>query len=107
MQVTVTANTSTCAASNSIQRIEFGAARNARVEIPGTAAGAPGGPSSSPGGPNGTAGNFTQTLNAATTTFFVQRQTPGDFRVDLAIVDGCGASTTPFRTFVGGGAGTP
>jgi hypothetical protein len=107
LQVTLTAETSICPPGNSLQRIEFGAARNARVEVPGTAPGAPGGPTATPGGPDGTPGDFTLPVNAASVTFFVQRQAPGDFRVDFAIVDTCNASGTPFRTFVGGGVGVP
>jgi hypothetical protein len=38
------------------------------------------------------------------TTFIVQRQAPGELRVELTIVDGCDA-TGSFRTFVGGGTG--
>jgi hypothetical protein len=107
LQVTLRADTSVCPAGNTLQRIDVGAARNARVEVPGAAPGAPGGPSETPGGPNGTPGNFTLTVGAPSVTFFVQRQAPGDFKVDLAIVDTCTASAVPFRTFVGGGVGVP
>jgi hypothetical protein len=75
--------------------------------VPGAAPGTPGGPSATPGEPDGTAGNFTLPVNAASVTFFVQRQAPGDFRVDLAIVDTCNSGGQPFRTFVGGGVGVP
>src|SRR5262249_2699639 len=54
LQVTVTAETTACGPTNVLQRIDVGAARNARVEIPGAAAGTPGGLSATPGGPNGT-----------------------------------------------------
>jgi hypothetical protein len=103
--VTLAAETSICPPGNTLQRIEFGAARNARVEVPGAAPGAPGGPSPTPGGPDGTPGGFTLPVNASTVTFFVQRQAPGDFRVDFAIVDTCNATGVPFRSFVGGGVG--
>lgn len=107
LQVTLTAETSICPAGNTLQRIEFGDARNARVEVPGAAPGSPGGPSATPGGPNGTPGRFTLMVNGPSMTFFVQRQAPGDFRVDLVIVDTCNAAGQPFRTFVGGGVGVP
>jgi hypothetical protein len=107
LQVGLQADTSVCPSGNSIQRIEFGVARNARVEVPGAAPGTPGGPSTTPGGPNGTAGNFTLMVNAASVSFIVQRQGPGDFKVDMAIYDTCNAAGTPFRTFVGGGVGVP
>src|SRR5262249_54848552 len=48
LQVTLTADTSVYPAGTTIQRIDFGAARNARVEVPGTAPGTPGGPSTTP-----------------------------------------------------------
>lgn len=107
LQVTVRADILVCPASNVLQRIDFGASRNARVEVPGAAPGTPGGPSQSPGGPNGTPGNFTLPVNAQSVTFYLQRQAPGDFKVDMAIVDTCNAAGAPFRTFVGGGVGVP
>jgi hypothetical protein len=60
-----------------------------------------------PGQPAGTTASFPLTLPAGTqqSTFFVQRLAPGDFMVNLGIVDGCHDAAHPFRTFVGGGTG--
>src|SRR5262249_13883466 len=87
--------------------IDFGSARNARVEVPGAAPGAPGGASTTAGGPNGTPGNFTLRVNAPSVTASLQRQGPGAFLADLAITDTCNAASAPFRTVVGGGVGIP
>jgi hypothetical protein len=107
LQVTVTTQTSPHTPSNTLQRIDFEAAPNARVEVPGAVADSPGGPAATPGGPNGTPGNFVLTVGGQATTFFVQRQAAGDFKVDMVIVDGCSATAGPFRTFVSGGVGVP
>jgi chitinase len=93
LQVTITAVSNGQAPGNTVQQVQFGAAKNALVEVPGQ-------------GP-GRAGNFTLPVSAASTTFFLQRQAPGDFKVDLVIVDACNAVAGPFHTFVGGGAGVP
>lgn len=106
LRVTVTAQTSTSGWTNALSRLEVGAARNARVEVPGAAAGANGGPSIVPGQVAGTPGNFDLLLPAGTqqVTFIVQRVADGDFRVDFVVVDGCHGNGA-FRTFVGGGPG--
>jgi hypothetical protein len=72
-----------------LQRVEFGAATNALVNIPG--------------GQTGVPGNFTITPGQTQTTFFVQRSAPGAATVRLNVVDGCGA----WPTFVGMGANVP
>jgi hypothetical protein len=107
LQVTVTTQTTPLLPANTLQRLDFGAADNARVEIPGAAPGTPGGPSSTPGGPAGTPGNFSLTPPAgvSSATFFVQRQQPGPFKVAYVVVDACHASAGSFNTFVGGGSG--
>ncbi|MFN8633021.1 MAG: right-handed parallel beta-helix repeat-containing protein [Chloroflexota bacterium] len=72
----------------SIRTIDFGAAANALVEIPGTT--------------SGTAGNFTFTppANTGQVTFYVRRATAGSAAtVQVIVTDGCG----PWRSFVGGG----
>jgi hypothetical protein len=91
LQVTITAVSNGQATNNTLQQIEFGAAKNALVEMPGGGA--------------GRAGNFSLPVASTSTTFFLQRQAPGDFKVDLVIVDACNAVSGPFRTFVGGGTG--
>jgi hypothetical protein len=55
--------------------------------------------------PARTAGGFSLPLaaGAQSTTFIVQRQAAGDFRVEFAVVDACHGTAGPFRTFVGGG----
>ena len=105
LEVTVLAATN-AGASNSLRRLDFGAARNARVEVPGAAPGTPGGPAATPGMPNGTAGNFSVPLGDGTqqATFVVQRQGAGDFKADYTVVDHCHA-VAPFTTFIGGGVG--
>ncbi|MFN8634902.1 MAG: Calx-beta domain-containing protein [Chloroflexota bacterium] len=106
LQVTVAAQTTAALPSNALQRLDFGAAENAHVEIPGAAPGSPGGPSSTPGGPAGTPGSFSLPLPPGTTsaTFVAQRQRPGPFRVAYTVVDTC-QSAGAFTTFVGGGTG--
>jgi hypothetical protein len=106
LRVTVTAQRNAGLTTNALTRVEFGAARNARVEVPGAAADTPGGPSTVQGQPAGTPGGFNLALPANTqeTTFVVQRAAAGDFKVDLIVVDGCHGSG-PFKTFVGGGVG--
>jgi parallel beta-helix repeat protein len=108
LEVTVTAQETPGLPSNALQRLDFGVADNARVEVPGAAPGTPGGPSSTRGDPAGTPGNFSLTVPAgsASTTFVVQRQRPGPFNVRYVVVDGCHGSG-PFTTFVGGGIGVP
>jgi hypothetical protein len=103
--VTVTTRSTAALPANALQRLTFGAAENARVEIPGAAAGAPGGPAVAAGAPAGTPGQFALALPAGTqsTTFLVQRQQPGPFRVTYTVVDACN-DASPFTTFVGGGS---
>jgi hypothetical protein len=93
LQVTITASTSALNPSNALQQIQVGGTKNALVEVPGARA--------------GTAGPLTLQVSGAQTTFFVQRQAPGDFRVDLEFMDGCSSVAGPFRTFVGGGPSVP
>jgi hypothetical protein len=102
----VTAQTSAGTQVNALRELEFGPARNARVEVPGAMAGTHGGPSMVLGQPAGTPGDFDLPLPAGAqqATFIVQRVAAGDFRVDFVVVDGCQGSGS-FRTFVGGGAG--
>src|SRR5262249_20496362 len=74
--------------TNPVLQLQFGAATNALIDIPG--------------GPIGQSGNFTVTLPAGTTqtSFTVRRATTGQAStVPLTVVDGCG----PWPTFVGGG----
>jgi hypothetical protein len=104
LRVIVTAQSTAVPQTNTLQRLVFGAAQNARVEIAGAAPGALGGPATTAGVPNGTPGNFSLTLPAGAQrgTFVVERQQPGPFLVSYTVVDGCDSSS-PFTTFVGGG----
>jgi hypothetical protein len=87
LNVTVSVSPTTSGPTNLIQRINFGAARNAVIDVPG--------------GPSGSAGNFTQTFGGTTTqaTFSVRRQ-GGAMTVPFTVVDVCG----DWPTFVGGGS---
>jgi len=85
---TITANTLPGSPTNPVLQLQFGAATNALIDIPG--------------GPIAQSGNFTVTLPAGTTQAFftVRRATTGQaVTVPLTVVDGCGA----WPTFVGGG----
>jgi hypothetical protein len=107
LEVTVAAQTTPLLPANTLQRLDFRAADNARVEIAGAGPGRPGGPAITPGDPAGTPGNFSLTPPAGATsaTFVVQRQQLGSFKVAYFVVDTCHASEGPFNTFVGGGSG--
>jgi hypothetical protein len=88
LQVTITAQPVTCAPTNQLRSLQFGATTNGLVDIPG--------------GQTGATGNFTITPPPGTQqlTFFVRQQAPGGYTtVPLVIVDNCGA----WSTFVGGG----
>jgi hypothetical protein len=100
LSVTVAARASAQLPTNGLTRLVFGAARNARVEAVGAPA-----PVSGP--PGGTTPAFTLDLPAGTrqTTFILQRAAPGEFMVELVVLDGCETAAGPFKTFVGGGTG--
>jgi hypothetical protein len=85
--VTLTAGTSDLLPNNTIEVLRFGAAANARIEIPGQAA---------------RSGSFDVAMPAGTrqVTFVVSRVTPNQpTTVPIIVVDRCG----DWRTFVGGG----
>ena len=87
LQVTISVTRSAAAPNNTIQKLQFGPAQNAIVEI---------------GGQTRPGGSFTYALPAGTqqTTFTVRRQTPGQTStVPFTVVDDCGG----WQTFVGGG----
>jgi hypothetical protein len=87
LQVTIAAS----GANNTVQVLEFGAATNALIDVPG--------------GQTGQTGNFTLNLPAGTaqTTFSVRRATAGQaMTVPLVVTDACG----PWSTFVGAGSGS-
>ena len=87
LPVTVEAMTSSATPSNAIERIRFGAAPNALIEVPGQAA---------------HKGGVTLNLPPGTqqVSFSVKRDGVGPITVPLFIEDICGE----WRTFVGGGA---
>jgi hypothetical protein len=88
LQTTITAGGS----GNQLRRLQFGAATNALIDVPG--------------GPTGSTGNVTVTLAAGTqqTTFLVRRVGSGTAgTVPLTVVDNCG----DWPTFVGAGPNVP
>ena len=94
LEVTVTAATNPggSSATNTVQEVRFGAAHNATLSGAGIPAGSTG------------RVNVALAANASTSTFTVQRSTPGQaFTVPLTVRDACG----DWPTFVGAGAGTP
>jgi hypothetical protein len=88
LQVTITAATNPGAAPNLIQALQFGAATNALLDVPG--------------GPTRAPGSFTYTLTPAapTASFTLRRVTAGQATTaPVTVVDTCGS----WPTFVGGG----
>jgi hypothetical protein len=91
LRVTVSAATNGGGATNTIQSLNFGAAANARIDVPN--------------GPANSTGNVNQPQPANTTevTFNIRRIGAGAFTVPFTVVDGCGN----WPTFAGGGAAVP
>ncbi len=91
LQVTISATSNAGFPSNTLQRLQFGAAQNARFDVPN--------------GPTNSDGNVTVNVpsNPVSVTITVRRQSPGAFSVPITVVDSCG----PWPTFVGGGANVP
>src|SRR6266496_1921480 len=86
LNITVSSSPTNSGPANVIQRIQFGIARNATIDVPS--------------GPTASSGNFSQTYGGSTTqvTFTVRRQ-GGAMTVPFTVVDLCG----DWPTFVGGG----
>jgi hypothetical protein len=88
LQVTIAAATDAGSPPNRLVSLQFGAATNALIDVPGQ--------------PAGQTGNFTVTLPGIQQqlTFVVRRAAAGQSTtVPLTVQDGCGA----WPTFVGGG----
>jgi hypothetical protein len=88
LQVTIAANTTAGTPTNQLQALQFGAATNALIDVPG--------------GPSGATGSFNVALSAGTqqAAFIVRPASSGGaVTVPLVVVDNCGA----WPTFVGGG----
>jgi hypothetical protein len=85
LSVTVTATHDAFTPTNTLTLLQFGAATNALIDMPG--------------GPTGSSGSFSYTPSGSTLTFTVRRAAGGSTTVPFTVTDSCGT----WPTFVGGG----